>query len=154
MRYDGPSVKPHDIGVAVAIIVVLDGKILLLKRKGSTGEGTWAIPGGAVEFGEGPETAVLRELREETGLEAEASGLEFIGYSNDRHAETPLHYVTLRFLTTRFHGKPTNAEPHKASDIGWFPIDELPEPMFSFTKSILEKPDVIKKISSTKTQNR
>lgn len=147
MIYSGPSAKPHDSGVAVAVVVANNGQVLLLKRKGSTGEGTWAIPGGGVEFAEDPIDAAKRELKEETGLTTET--LEFIGYTNDVHDETPLHYVTLRFMTAEFQGEPVVAEPHKASEIGWFPVDELPEPMFPFTQQILERANVINKIKTS-----
>lgn len=148
MDYNGPSSKPHDVGAAVAVVVAENGRVLLLKRKGSTGEGTWSIPGGALEFGEDPVEAGKRELAEETGLNA--NELEFICYSNDVHAETPLHYITLRFFTNDFSGQPYVAEPHKASAIDWFPIEDLPSPIFEFSREILNRPEIINKIKATK----
>ena len=57
--------------ITVKGIVVLDNKILLLKRvKPSTdGLGFWELPGGGLEYGETPNQAVIRELKEETGLD-------------------------------------------------------------------------------------
>lgn len=56
-----------------------DGKILLLKRVADAGfGGQWFLPGGAVDPGEGPEDAAIRELREESGLEV-VGGLELVG---------------------------------------------------------------------------
>jgi 8-oxo-dGTP diphosphatase len=56
-----------------------DGKILLLKRVSDAGfGGQWFLPGGAVDPGEGPEEAAIRELREESGLEV-AGELELVG---------------------------------------------------------------------------
>lgn len=57
--------------ITVKGIVVLDNKILLLKRvKPSTdGLGFWELPGGGLEYGETPNQALIRELKEETGLD-------------------------------------------------------------------------------------
>lgn len=56
-----------------------DGKILLLKRAHDAGfGGQWFMPGGAVDPGEGPEEAAMRELREESGLEV-VGDLELVG---------------------------------------------------------------------------
>ncbi len=56
-----------------------DGKILLLKRVHNAGfGGQWFMPGGAVDAGEGPEEAAIRELREESGLEI-TGDLELVG---------------------------------------------------------------------------
>jgi 8-oxo-dGTP diphosphatase len=54
--------------VGVGVFVKKDGKILVGKRKGSHGGGTWALPGGHLEPGESFETCCKREVLEETGL--------------------------------------------------------------------------------------
>ncbi|MEV6874117.1 NUDIX domain-containing protein [Amycolatopsis sp. NPDC051128] len=46
-----------------------DGRLLLIRRANNPGSGQWSLPGGRVEPGESDETAVIRELREETGLD-------------------------------------------------------------------------------------
>ena len=141
INYTGPSAKPHDSGVAVSVIVVRDRKILLMKRQGgSTGVGTWSIPGGGVDFMEDPVQAVARELQEETGLLA--NDFELLGYTNDTHAKEKLHYVTFTFYTDKFEGEPKIMEPHKCSEIGWFDIDNLPSPMFGPTAKKLSIKEV------------
>ncbi|MEJ5328459.1 MAG: NUDIX hydrolase, partial [Candidatus Bathyarchaeia archaeon] len=55
--------------VGVGAIILEGGKILLAKRKSTPGEGKWAVPGGLVELGETVEQAVIREVKEETGLD-------------------------------------------------------------------------------------
>ncbi|HEY7486275.1 MAG TPA: NUDIX domain-containing protein [Streptosporangiaceae bacterium] len=52
-----------------------DGRLLLIKRGHPPGEGLWSLPGGRVEPGESDAAAIARELREETGLEAEIGDL-------------------------------------------------------------------------------
>ncbi len=58
--------------VGVGVIVVRTGRVLLGLRQGSHGEGTWALPGGHLEFGETVPACAARELLEETGLVATA----------------------------------------------------------------------------------
>lgn len=48
-----------------------DGKVLMIHRQKEPYKGLWAVPGGKLEIAEHPDQAVLREFREETGLEAE-----------------------------------------------------------------------------------
>ena len=57
--------------VGVGAIIIHDGKILLEKRGNDPGKGKWSIPGGKVELGESVEQTVIREVKEETGLEVE-----------------------------------------------------------------------------------
>ena len=121
--------------VAAAVIVLRDSKILLLKRKGSEGSGTWSIPGGKVDFMEDPKDACARELLEETGLTAQK--LEFVHYTNDIHEDTNKHFVTLRFVCRDFIGEPKVMEPLKSTEIGWFSVDDLPTPMFKPTMDLL-----------------
>ena len=60
---------PADVIPCVgAIITDAAGRLLLIKRGHEPGKGQWSIPGGRVEPGETDEQAVIREVREETGL--------------------------------------------------------------------------------------
>lgn len=56
---------------AVAIVEFADRRILLIKRRTVPFKGYWALPGGRVETGESVEEAVVREVKEETGLSIE-----------------------------------------------------------------------------------
>lgn len=64
-----PNVKPTP---AVAAAVVLQGRVLMIRRRNPPNAGMLALPGGRVEPGEPLLEAALRELREETGIVAEA----------------------------------------------------------------------------------
>jgi ADP-ribose pyrophosphatase YjhB (NUDIX family) len=57
-----------------AVVVDRSGRVLLIQRAREPAAGSWTVPGGRVEQGESYEAAVLRELREETGLEARVVG--------------------------------------------------------------------------------
>lgn len=118
--------------VGVGVIVLRRGMVLLGLRKGSHGAGTWALPGGHLEFGESIEQCAAREVREETGLEIQ--GVSQGTYSNDLFEGK--HYVTLFVVAHSEAGEPSVLEPEKCSEWGWFRWSELPEPLFQPLASI------------------
>jgi 8-oxo-dGTP diphosphatase len=68
------GLEPRPI-LAASAAVFRGDDVLLVKRGRPPGRGLWSLPGGKVKFGETVRTAALRELREETGVEAEIKGL-------------------------------------------------------------------------------
>ncbi len=82
--FDDPNApKPNSLVVAVSAVVANErGEILLQKR---TDNELWGLPGGAMDLGESVSQAVVREVREETGLEVQPTGLVGI-YSDPGHA--------------------------------------------------------------------
>lgn len=72
---------------------------LIGKRVGSHGAGTYALPGGHLEFGETPEECAAREVLEETGLKV--SKIKFVTATNDFMEEEGKHYVTLFVVCVR-----------------------------------------------------
>lgn len=125
------------VRVGVSVIVIRDNKVLLGKRKGSHGTGTWAFPGGHLEFGETPEQTAKRELFEETGLTAEhvVRG----PYTNDIMSEEGKHYITLVTIVQNAMGEPQVKEPQKCESWEWFAWNDLPQPLFLPIKHLLEE---------------
>jgi 8-oxo-dGTP diphosphatase len=113
-------------GVGVALLIRRGEQLLLVKRRGSHGAGTWSPPGGYLEFGERPEECAIREAREETAVDV--GDLRFLGITNDIFPEGK-HHVTLWFEAGYLSGEPRVAE-REASEIGWFAWTDLPEPRF------------------------
>jgi 8-oxo-dGTP diphosphatase len=59
----------QDPKVAVIVRVILDGKVLMVKRNMDPEKGKWALPAGFIDYGEDPREAAKREVKEETGLD-------------------------------------------------------------------------------------
>ena len=122
------------VGVGVGVLVIRDGLLLLGRRRGSHGAGTWAAPGGQLEFGEQIEACARRELAEETGLVARS--IELGPYTNDVFEAEARHFVTV-FVTARGAlGAPRNLEPGKCDGWAWFAWDEMPVPLFQPLQSL------------------
>lgn len=123
------------VGVGVGVLVVHNGLLLLGRRKGSHGAGSWAAPGGRLEFGEDLETCALRELREETGLDATVT--ELGPYTSDVFEDAGQHDLTVFVVARGIRGTPRNLEPHKCEGWAWFTWDEMPRPLFKPLQSLL-----------------
>ena len=129
------------IKVGVNVFVLKDGRLLLGKRIGKIGSGTWGLPGGHLEYGESLTDGAARELKEETGIVS--NDLEFIHTINDPRDNC--HYIHIGFIAKSWRGQPKITEPDKFAEWGWFDLKDLPQPIFvGHEKSI---PAFIKKIN-------
>ena len=103
-------------------------RVLLLRRTGAHGAGSWAVPGGHLEFGESPEECARREAREEVGVEA--GEVRFRAITNDVFAAEGKHYITIFMQGTYLSGDPTQFARDEVTEVGWFAWDALPQPLF------------------------
>jgi 8-oxo-dGTP diphosphatase len=114
--------------VGTAILITRDDKVLLMKRRGPHGTGTWSTPGGHLDFGESPEQCARREAREEVGVEV--GDVQFRAVTNDVFEESGRHYITIWLEAGSFSGEPVILSEREVEEIGWFAWDALPQPLF------------------------
>ena len=126
-------VYPNQPVVGVGAIIVCEGKILLEKRKSAPGKGKWSVPGGLVELGESIEQAVIREVREETGLDvAEPRLVDVVDdVSLDEKGAVKYHFVIVDYVVKVVRGVPKAASD--AEELEWVPFSEVEE--YDLTRS-------------------
>lgn len=130
-----PSMStPPQVRVGVGVFILKstsespsNPSFLIGKRIGSHGAGTYALPGGHLEFGESPEECAAREIMEETGLKI--SNIEFLTATNDVMEKDGKHYVTLFVVGVRDDESqvPEVLEKEKCEGWEWIKWEELVE---------------------------
>lgn len=123
--------------VGVGVMVRHKGKILLGKRIGAHGEGTWSFPGGHLEFREEIFECAEREAMEEVGIKI--TNLENTSFTNDIFLEENKHYVTLFVVCDYLSGEVKVMEPTKCEEWGWFDWEKLPKPLFLPIHNLLKQ---------------
>ncbi|NNF99359.1 MAG: NUDIX domain-containing protein [Desulfobacteraceae bacterium] len=114
--------------IGVAMIIRKQDRVLLGKRKNAHGDGTWAFPGGHLEYGESIEACARREVMEECGIEIQ--NLSFGPFTNDIFEVENKHYITLFVLAEVASGEPTVKEPDKCDAWEWVDWETMPQPLF------------------------
>lgn len=89
---------------AVGVVCLRGDQVLLIRRGTPPRQGEWSLPGGRIEPGERTVDAALRELREETGVEAEITGL--IDVVDGLFPEAGRHYVLIDYAARWISGEP------------------------------------------------
>lgn len=110
--------------VAVHLLLVHDGKILLLRRQ-NTGyqDGNYSIVAGHIDGSETLKAATVREAKEEAGVELGQKDLVFKLVMHKREDDERMSFF---FESKKWQGDITNTEPEKCDDLTWFPLDSLP----------------------------
>ena len=108
--------------LCVGAIAIDDERLLLVRRGRGPAKGSWSIPGGHVEVGETLAEAVLRELEEETGLDALCE--ELVGWAELIEPED--HFVILDFRVTVLSDRPPRAGDD-AAEARWVPLADVAE---------------------------
>lgn len=110
--------------VGVGGVVVHAGRVLLIRRGKPPLHGRWVVPGGTVELGEPLEQALVREMREETGLEVEPLELLTVFDRIERDgARVVYHYVIVDYLCGLRAGEARAGSD--ALEVAWAGPDEL-----------------------------
>lgn len=119
------------VGVGIIVLKEIAGKkyVMLHQRKRMFGKNYWGSGGGHLELGESLQEAALRELREEAGENLKVKNVRFLGVVNFTQLP-PKHYVDISFAAELVQGEPGNNSPQETTDWQWFPLDDLPRPLF------------------------
>jgi 8-oxo-dGTP diphosphatase len=117
--------RPGQPSVGVGGVVIRDGKVLLIRRGKEPLRGRWVIPGGTVELGETLEQALVREMREETGLDVVPGDLltVFDRILRDEGGVV-YHYVIVDYLCSSVSGVAVAASDAEA--VAWASPADLP----------------------------
>ena len=135
-----PGGKPI-ILVAACALVDVDGRVLLTRRpEGKAMAGLWEFPGGKVEPGETPEAALIRELREELGIDVAESCLAAFAFAS--HGYEHFHLLMPLYLCRRWTGRPEGREnqalawvaPRKLTD---YPMPPADKPLIPLLRDFL-----------------
>ncbi|WP_239002840.1 bifunctional GNAT family N-acetyltransferase/(deoxy)nucleoside triphosphate pyrophosphohydrolase [Rhodovastum atsumiense] len=129
-----PEVEPESCGpapagssplllVAACALIDADGRVLLARRpEGKRMAGLWEFPGGKLNPGETPEAALIRELREELGIDVAAACLAPFAFASHRYER--FHLLMPLFLCRRWKGRP---QPREGQALAWVRPEKLSE---------------------------
>lgn len=106
---------------AVGVVCLRGEEVLLIRRGRPPKQGEWSLPGGRIEPGERALDAALRELREETGVEAEITGL--IDVVDGLFPEAGRHYVLIDYAARWLAGEPAAGDD--ALEARFVPLDQV-----------------------------
>lgn len=119
---------------AAGVVIVKEGKVLLVKRRFEPWRGLWQMPAGFVEWDEKPQETAVKEAKEETGLDVEITELFDVRQIKD----DPREMIVLILYKAKIIGgdlKPGD----DAQEVKWWPIDRLPKFGSHEHKKALEK---------------
>lgn len=125
------------IYIAAYLVLEKDGQILLLRRA-NTGykDGNYSLVAGHLDGNETAVKCIIREAKEEAGITMHPKDISVVHvmhrYSTDRE------YIDVYLTSNIWTGEIQNMEPDKCDDLGWFPVDNLPDNILPEVKFALE----------------
>lgn len=127
---------------AVGAVILHDQRVLLVQRGQPPAQGKWTIPGGAIEVGEAPEEALIREVQEECHLSITVVGIIDVVNRVIRDDQNTIkyHYVILDYLARCQRGESeqtVSPQPDTdVMDVRWIPLSELDR--YELTEGLLK----------------
>ena len=125
---------PIPTTVGVDAVLVEDERLLVVIRGREPFRGQPALPGGRVELGESVESALCREVLEETGLVVRIASL--VGVYSDPRRDPRGHTISIAYEVTRVHGEPKAGSD--AADVAWVDLSPLPRLAFDHAQIVAD----------------
>ncbi len=132
--------KPIVLVAAVALVDA-DGRVLIARRpEGKSMAGLWEFPGGKLQAGETPEAALVRELREELGIDTKGSCLAPVAFAS--HAYQDFHLIMPLYVCRVWQGRVTARE---GQELAWvrpprladYPMPPADQPLVAMLRDLL-----------------
>jgi 8-oxo-dGTP diphosphatase len=136
-----PGVSPPLVLVSAVALVDADGRVLLAQRPpGKSMAGLWEFPGGKVNPGETPETALIRELAEELGIDVAASCLAPFTFASHTYAD--FHLLMPLYVCRKWSGIPSACEGQRLAwvrpaRLGEYPMPPADMPLVAMLRDLL-----------------
>ena len=142
---DPPSGWPRDlvniVTVSAVVMIDIDGRVLIAQRpEGKSMAGLWEFPGGKLESGETPERALIRELKEELGVDISESCLAAFTFAS--HTYDDFHLLMPLFACRKWEGTPMSRENQalkwvRPNDLRNYPMPAADIPLISILRDWL-----------------
>jgi 8-oxo-dGTP diphosphatase len=120
---------------AVHLFLIRDGQVLL-SRRFNTGyeDGKYSVVAGHLNGDEEIKAAMIREAREEVGIEISPLDLQVVGVMHRKSNDERIDFF---LAATSWSGEITNREPDRCDQLAWFDMDELPENVIPYVRRAL-----------------
>lgn len=121
---------------AVHLLLVRDGQVLL-QRRYNTGyeDGNYSVVAGHLDGGEEVVDAMIREAREEVGIEIAREDMQVVGVMHRRSGGERVDFF---LAASRWTHEPRICEPGLCDELAWYPLEQLPENMVPYVRRGLE----------------
>jgi 8-oxo-dGTP diphosphatase len=134
------TIKIRNKAIPAVYLFLEKGGKLLVAHRANTGyqDGCYHVPAGHVDEGELPTEALIREAREEIGVELKSGDVELVHVSYRPQHDATDDRIDFFFRVRKWSGEVKNMEPHKCDELKWISPDDLPKNMALHIRRAIE----------------